>query len=181
MLEHFDAERFWPAHPLDEDIRDGHNSFYFGAIGMMWGIAHLGQLGATSARFDFRPCLPRLMDANQFELPTYGDCAAHGSLPFGDLGAALLVMRLNPIRAIADLIYVWADANTSLPVRELLWGMLGSRIACVHMAAMTAQSRWRALFATQATRLLNDLQETDDGPFMCGCPMRWKVRRWFPH
>jgi hypothetical protein len=27
-LEHFDAERFWPAHPLDEAIRDGHTSLY---------------------------------------------------------------------------------------------------------------------------------------------------------
>ena len=34
-LEHFDAERFWPAHPLDEGIRDGHTSFYFGATGMV--------------------------------------------------------------------------------------------------------------------------------------------------
>jgi hypothetical protein len=34
-LEHFDAERFWPAHPLDEGIRDGHTSFYFGATGVI--------------------------------------------------------------------------------------------------------------------------------------------------
>src|SRR5262249_26973384 len=78
--------------------------------------------------------------------------------------AALLVMRLEPAPAMADLIYARADANTALPVRELMWGTPGSMIACVHMAAMTAEPRWRALFAVQAARLLADLQETDDGP-----------------
>jgi hypothetical protein len=163
-LEHFDAERFWPAHPLDEGIRDGHTSFYFGATGMMWGIDHLGRVGATNARFDFRPVLPRLMEANRTELPGYKDYAAHGSLLFGDLGTALLVMRLSPSPAIANLIYARADANTTLPVRELMWGMPGSMIACVHMAAMTAEPQWRSLFTIQAARLLDDLEETDDGP-----------------
>jgi hypothetical protein len=163
-LEHFDAERFWPAHPLDEGIGDGHTSFYFGATGMMWGIDYLGRVGATKARSDFRPFLPRLMEANRAELPAYKNYAAHGSLLFGDLGTALLVMRLDPTPAIADLIYARADANTTLPVRELMWGMPGSMIACVHMAAMTEEPRWRALFATQAARLLDDLEGTDDGP-----------------
>ncbi len=163
-LELFDAERFWPAHPLEEGIRDGHTSFYFGATGLIWGIDYLGRVGATKARFDFRPVLPRLMEANRAELPKYKDYAAHGSLLFGDLGTALLVMRLDPTPAIADLIYTRADANTTLPVRELMWGTAGSMIACCHMAGMTAEPRWRALFAIQAVRLIRDLEETDDGP-----------------
>jgi hypothetical protein len=166
-LEHFDAERFWPAHPLDEAIRDGHTSLYFGATGMIWGIDYLGRVGAAKARFDFRPVLPRLMEANRAELPGYKWCrdyAAHGSLLLGDLGTALLVMRLSPSPAIANLIYARADANTTLPVRELMWGMPGSMIACVQMAAMTAEPRWGSLFAIQAARLLEDLEETDDGP-----------------
>jgi hypothetical protein len=28
-------ERFWPAHPLDEGIRDGNTSFYIGATGVI--------------------------------------------------------------------------------------------------------------------------------------------------
>jgi len=163
-IEHFDAERFWPAHPLDEGTSDGHASLYFGATGMMWGIDYLARVGAIDARFDFRPVLARLMEANRAELPRYGDYAAHGSLLFGDLGTALLVMRLDPAPAIADLIHARADANTTLPVRELMWGLPGSMIACLHMAAMTAQPRWRALFAIQAARLLDDLEETDNGP-----------------
>ena len=158
-----DAERFWPAHPLDEGIRDGHTSFYFGATGMVWGIDYLGQVGATKARFDFRPFLPRLLEASQAEFAKW-KYAAHGSLLLGDIGAALVVMRLDPDSAIADLVYARADANTTLPVRELMWGIPGSMIACCHMEAMTAEPRWRALFTVQAARLLGDLEETDDGP-----------------
>jgi hypothetical protein len=134
------------------------------ATGVIWGIDYLGRVGATKARFDFRPVLPRLVEANRAELSKYQDYAAHGSLLFGDLGTALLVMRLDPTSTIADVIYTRADANTTLPVRELMWGMPGSMIACCHMAGMTAQPRWRALFAIQTARLLGDLEETDDGP-----------------
>jgi hypothetical protein len=162
-LAHFDAERFWPAHPLDDGVSDGHTSLYYGATGVIWGIDYLGRMGVTKTRFDFRPILPRLLAANQAEFASY-DYAAHGSLLFGDLGAALVVMRVAPTPAIADLVYARADANTSLPVRELMWGTAGSMLACVHMAAMTTESRWRTLFATQAARLLAGLEETDNGP-----------------
>ena len=162
-LEHFDAERFWPAHPLDETIRDGHTSLYFGATGVVWGIDYLGRVGAIKTWFDFRPVLAGLLEASQAEFAKW-KYAAHGSLLLGDIAAALVVMRLDPASAIADLIYRRADANTTLPVRELMWGIPGSMIACCHMAAMTAEPRWRALFATQAERLLEDLEESDDGP-----------------
>jgi lanthionine synthetase-like protein len=108
--------------------------------------------------------LLRLLEASRAELPACGDYAAHGSLLFGDLGTALLVMRLDPSAAIADLVHARAEANTTLPVRELMWGMPGSMIACLHMAAMTGEARWRELFSRQAGRLLADLEQTDDGP-----------------
>jgi hypothetical protein len=163
-LEHFDCERLWPAHPLDERVADGHTSFYFGATGMIWAIDYLSRVGASKERFDFRPFLPRLMDVNRAEQPRYQDYAAHGSLLLGDLGTALMVMRLDPDPAIADLVYARANANTSLPVRELMWGTPGSMIACTHMAEMTTEQRWRDLFTIQAARLLRELEETDDGP-----------------
>ena len=162
-LEHFDSERFWPAHPLDEGIHDGHTSLYFGAAGVVWGIDYLGRVGAIKACFDFRPVLQRLLEASQAEFAKW-QYAAHGSLLLGDIAAALVAMRLDPTSAIADLIYTRADANTTLPVRELMWGIPGSMIVCCHMAAMTAEPRWRTLFTIQAARLLGDLQETDNGP-----------------
>jgi hypothetical protein len=175
-LAHFDRDRFWPVHPLDEGIQDGHTSLYFGAIGMIWGLEYLSGIGATQARFDFRPTLPKLLAANQAEFERE-DYAGHGSLLFGDLGAALLVMRLAPTPAIADLIHARAAANTELPIRELMWGMPGSMLACVHMASMSSEPRWRALYAVQAARLLDALEETADGPLwtqdLYGRRLRW--------
>jgi Lanthionine synthetase C-like protein len=162
-LVHFDAERFWPAHPLDEGVPDGHTSIYCGATGMIWALEYLARLAATAARFDFRQSLPRLIEANKAEFQS-GYYSEHGSFLFGDLGTALLAMRLTPSPAIADMVQVRADANTSLPIRELMWGLPGSMLACIHMAEMTRESRWRVLFAAQAARLFNELEETANGP-----------------
>lgn len=94
-LEYFDCERFWPAHPLDGDFF-GHKGFYYGATGTIWAIDCLSRVG-TNERLDFRPFLTRLMDASSAEQPEFQDYAAHGSLLVGDLGTALMVIRLDPI------------------------------------------------------------------------------------
>jgi hypothetical protein len=128
-LARFDGERFWPAHPLD-GINDGHSSIYFGAAGVIWSLDYLGREGATKARFDFRPFLSRLLENTRAEMSTY-EYSDNGSLLFGDLGTALLIMRLAPEPAIADIVYERANANTDtqLPVRELMWGLPGSMLA----------------------------------------------------
>ena len=163
-LAHFDRERFWPAHPADEGIEDGNASFYFGAAGAIWTLDYLRRQGATQAAYDFGPSLPRLLEATRAEMSRYGDYAKHGSLLFGDMGAALLVMRLAPSAEIAGIIEERARANTQLPIRELMWGMPGSMLACIFMAEMTGEPRWRAIFSEQTERLLGDLIEADDGP-----------------
>jgi hypothetical protein len=163
-LAHFDADRFWPAHPQD-DVADGHTSFYLGATGMIWALDYLSRRGATTKRFDFRPVVPRLIEANRIEFTpeNYQEYAAHGSLLFGDLGTGLAAMRLAPSASIADRVHVRAGGNTTLPIRELMWGMPGSMLACVHMASLTAEPRWRALFSKQAERLVSDWAETREG------------------
>jgi hypothetical protein len=161
-LAQFDGERFWPAHPLEDGLKDGHSSIYFGAAGVMWALDYLSREGATNARFDFRPSLSRLLESTRAEMETYEP--ENGSLLLGDLGTALLIMRLAPQPAIADIVYARTSANTQLPVRELMWGLPGSMLACISMAEMTGETRWRTVFEAQAARLLADLQETDDGP-----------------
>jgi hypothetical protein len=162
-LARFDEERFWPAHPLDDGIEDSHSSIYFGAAGVIWALDYLRREGATEARFDFRPTLSRLLANTRAEMMAY-EYSDHGSLLLGDMGTALLIMRLAPEPAIADIVYARATANTQLPVRELMWGLPGSMLACLSMAEMTGETRWRTVFEAQAERLLADLQETDDGP-----------------
>ena len=60
------TERFWPAHPLDDGIGDGHTSFYFGAAGMIWRIDYLARVGATRSSLEgagFEPSVPVTLDA----------------------------------------------------------------------------------------------------------------------
>ena len=162
-LASLDPVHFWPAHPKDDGLPDGTASFYFGATGMIWALDYLRQVGAISVPFDFDPVLPRLIENSRAEFAKR-NYSAHGSLLFGDLGSLLLMMRLRPDAVVADQIYDRAEANISLPIRELMWGMPGSMLACLHMHDMTREARWHPLFNAQATRLLSELEDTELGP-----------------
>lgn len=178
-IAHFDPDTFWPGHPGDDGVGDGNPSFYFGAAGVIWALDYLYSVGATTVAKDFRPVLPRLMERtiSSFERDSPAGYAKHGSLLFGDMGAALLAMRLAPSREMADLAYARAEANSELPIRELMWGMPGSMLAAIHMDDMTEEPRWRSLFEAQAARLLAEIEETPQGPLwtqdLYGTHDRW--------
>lgn len=87
-LEAFDADRFWPAHPRDDGLKDGNSSIYLGAAGVIWALDRLRRVGAIERDFDFPPQLPQLLAKTQAEMTTYGDYAVNGSLLFGDMGTA---------------------------------------------------------------------------------------------
>src|SRR5262249_51734673 len=108
--------------------------------------------------------LARLLAAARQSRAALGEYGRHGSLHFGDFPALLVAMRLAPDAAIADAIHQRASDNNALPVRELMWGLPGSMLGCVFMHGMTGEARWRSLFATQAVRLLQELEDTDLGP-----------------
>jgi lanthionine synthetase-like protein len=184
-LERFSPERFWPAHPMDDGCADGNSSIYFGAAGVIWGLEYLTRAVAPDAGADFRPVSRWLLKKTWEEMEHFGDYAQTGSLLFGDLGTALLLMRLTPEQVIADHVYARASANLQLPVRELMWGLPGSMLACLSMDQIVRTAdkdkkndenkdqfgdlgrpdpRWRALFEAQAERLLAELQDTAAGP-----------------
>jgi hypothetical protein len=162
-IARFDPQRFWPAHPQDDRLPDGNASLYIGAAGAVWALDYLARVGAANARYDFRPVLPGLLEAVRDQFPAY-NYGVHGSLHFGDMGAALVAMRLDPAPAHADLVYQRAEAHAGQPIRELMWGLPGAMLACVAMAEMTGEARWQQLYAAQAARLLADLAETPKGP-----------------
>jgi hypothetical protein len=182
-LERFSPERFWPAHPMDEGCGDGNSNIYFGAAGVIWGLEYLTRAVAPDAGADFRPVARWLLKKTWEEMEAFGDYKETGSLLFGDLGTALLIMRLTPEQVIADHVYARAVANLELPVRELMWGLPGSMLACLSMDQISREKpkdkekgkdsqpqqqppdpRWRALFEAQAERLLAELQDTSAGP-----------------
>jgi hypothetical protein len=178
-ISNFHPDTFWPAHPSDGGVEDGNPSFYYGAAGVIWALDYLHRIGASPVGEDFCPVLPKLRERTRacFENNSPADYAKHGSLFFGDMAAALLTMRLAPTSALADFVYTRAEANTGLPIRELMWGMPGSMVAAIHMAEMTREPRWRGLFESQAVRLLADLEETPQGPLwtqdLYGTKDRW--------
>jgi len=165
-IAHFDPDTFWPGHPSGEREEDGDPSFYKGAAGVIWALDYLHRIGAVSVVKDFRPAMPKLMERTiaDFKISFPTDYEKHGSLMRGDMGAALLAMRLAPTSSLADLVYARAEANNELPIRELMWGMPGSMLAAIHMAGMTRETRWRTLFEVQAARLLVELEDTPQGP-----------------
>jgi hypothetical protein len=106
-IAHFDPGTFWPAHPGDDGVADGNPSFYWGAAGVIWALDYLHRIGAVSVTEDFRPVLPRLLERTvaAFESLSPTDYAKHGSFLFGDMGAALVAMRVAPTPVLADLVH----------------------------------------------------------------------------
>jgi hypothetical protein len=131
---------------------------------MIWALEYLRRAGASKTSFDFRPHLTTLLEKTKAEMRSYGSYSATGSLLLGDMGTALVIMRLAPSSAIVDIIAERANSNTELPIRELMWGMAGSMMACLAMHEITGEERWRRIFETQAERLLGDLEDKADGP-----------------
>ena len=158
-----DPAALWPAHPMDDQLPSGLGCVYFGAAGVVWALHHLNRIGAPVDAHDFSPVLATALVRNAPWFASTG-YPGHASLLMGELGIQLVAMRVAPDPGLADEVYVLAAANTDLPVVELMWGLPGSMLACVHMDAMTGDARFKALFQVQATRLLAGLETTDSGP-----------------
>jgi hypothetical protein len=159
-----DERHFWPAHPQDDGAENGDPSLYMGAAGVIWTLDHLTRMRATRQRQGLEALRHPLVDAAHKQRAALGDYGLHGSLHFGDFPALLVAMRLLPDAATADAIHARASDNNNLPVRELMWGLPGSMLACIFMDELTGEARWRALFVKQAARLLAELEDTDLGP-----------------
>jgi hypothetical protein len=164
-IAQFHPDTFWPAHPSDDGVGDGDPSFYKGAAGVIWALDYLHRKGATTAYQDFRSVLANLIERTVIDhaASSPADYEKHGSLLRGDMGAALLAVRLAPDSGFSDLVHTRAEANNALPIRELMWGMPGSMLAAIHMAEITGEPRWRQLFEVQAVRLLAEVEDTPQG------------------
>ncbi len=148
---------------MDDQLPDGLGCVYFGAAGVVWALHHLSRSGAPVDAHDLSPVLAKALVRNAPWFASTG-YPGHGSLLMGELGIQLVAMRVAPDPGLADQVYTLAAANNDLPVVELMWGLPGSMLACVHMNAMTGDARFKTLFHVQATRLLAGLEMTDNGP-----------------
>jgi hypothetical protein len=141
-LTAYDAERLWPAHPLDDGVRDGSTTLYFGAAGVFWALRTLGH----DLAFD----LSQLAERNAREYASFRSYPEHASLLMGDVGVLLLAGDSAQLRKrIAN--------NLGLPPKELLWGMPGTMLAACFIGE-------RSLFLQQAGQLLSAFVDTPRGP-----------------
>lgn len=154
-------ESLWPAHPLDDNVPDGLGCVYFGAAGIIWALDALRRRGFIGPAPDFAPFLAAAAERNAAWYAG-GPYPNHGSLLMGDLGILLVKMRVAPAPDLPGRIFAAAARNNDLPVLELMWGLPGSMLACVHMAGLTGEARFAGLFRAQAARLLSELET--DGP-----------------
>ena len=149
----FDADRLWPAHPLDYDVsRDELKTVYLGAAGMAWALEHLTLTGLHEPARDWPGVAGRLA-AGAETLPP--------SLLVGCTGILLAAWLLdNPSPAIADLLAEAVAANVGNETNELLWGSPGTMFAAAAMLERTGEERFAALWRKSAAQLL-DMRDPD--------------------
>ena len=148
---------------MDNGAADEATCLYLGAAGCVWALDYLGRVGFVTEERDFAPVLATALNRNARwykETPYSG----HASLLMGELGIRLVSMRVSPSARLADEILKLAARNSNLPIVELMWGLPGSMLACIHMDAMIGDPRFQALFQTQADRLLAELEIVEEGP-----------------
>jgi lanthionine synthetase-like protein len=166
----------WPSHPMDDGLRDGNGSLYFGGAGVVWTLDYLRRVHAITEDPDLELLVSAARERNAPWFATTQYCR-HASLLMGELGILLVQMRIAPDQGLADEIYALLAANSELPIVELMWGLPGCMLACIHMQSMTGDPRFIELFRLQAGRLLADLEPDDGGPIwtqdLYGRRQRW--------
>lgn len=165
---HFDPEKFWPAHPADDFVRDGSTQLYFGAAGNVWALDSLARDGAADVPVNFATPLSDLLMRNRAEMAMIVQAARfdadQASFLMGDVPILILQMKMTPATQLAEELHARVSANLSLPVLELMWGVPGTMLACTFAHRITGEDRWRTLFQEQAQELLSDIAETEQGP-----------------
>lgn len=171
-----DPTTLWPSHPMDDGVPDGHGSLYFGAAGIIWALDYLRRTHVITDANDLAPLVRKALERNApwFATTAY---ARHASLLMGELGILLVQMRIAPDQGLTDEIFALLASNSELPIVELMWGLPGCMLACIHMQTMTNEHRFIELFQLQAARLLDDLETDDTSPIwtqdLYGRRQRW--------
>jgi hypothetical protein len=156
----FSPEHYWPPHPKDSDAdRRALTPLYFGAIGVIWALHYLRDLGAASLARPYGHFLAPLAAANQRwlrseDLPP----AANNSYLMGDTPHLLMAYTQDTQNAAlrADLERLIAD-NLHHPSRELMWGAPGTMLAALFLHERTGDERWAHWFRVSARKLWSQL------------------------
>jgi hypothetical protein len=174
ILQHsvdcFEAQGLWPRHPLDGD-EPTRTGYYFGAGGVFWGVSLLVREGwIDEPEGWFGTELAALVERNVLERADY-DLDSSRSYLFGDIPLLMLRYLHQRDKALSDHVFSRLDDALEGPVHELMWGIPGCMLACLHMHAATAEERWVHLYQRQAKRLMAEGQQVP------GVGYHWRSER----
>lgn len=147
-----DAERRWPAHPLDDEVTpDELLTVYLGGAGMVWALDGLARAGVHAPERDWAAVATDIA-ARAAPLPP--------SLLVGRAGILLVAWLLRPSPETADLLALEIAANVGNETNELLWGSPGTMLAAAAMIERGGEERFAELWHRSAAQLL-DVRDPD--------------------
>ena len=147
-----DAERRWPAHPLDGAVApDELLTVYLGGAGMVWALDRLAQAGVHAPQRDWAGVAADIA-SRAAPLPP--------SLLVGRAGILLVAWLLQPSAETADLLALEIAANVGNETNELLWGSPGTMLAAAAMIERGGEERFAELWRRSAAQLL-DVRDPD--------------------
>ncbi len=162
--ERFSPDRYWPAHPKDSDgdSTEPLTPLYFGAIGMVWALQHLRDLGAVSLSRDYLPLLEGLQAANRRWMGSDYQ-ASRSAYLMGDTPGLMMAYGADPRSSqVGDQLHSLIVDNVDHPSRELMWGAPGTMLAALFLYERTRDERWAQAFRASANRLWSQLQWSDE-------------------
>jgi hypothetical protein len=160
----FRADHYWPPHPKDtqDDSAEPLTPLYFGALGTIWALCHLRDLGAASLVRDYAPYLHALQTANRRWLGNQYD-AAKGAYLMGDTPGLMMAYAADTRDThIRDQLETLIAGNIDHPSRELMWGAPGTMLAALFLYERTRDERWAHWFRMSASQLWSQLQWSDE-------------------
>ena len=151
--ESFQAQDFWPSHPLDEveQRATGQKTVYLGAAGVVWALSYLRAERAVDIPMDPAELIDRAYKA-YLDDPDTGEVVP--SYFLGEVGILLIHWRLTKSGRSADALAAAIEANRANPTNEALWGAPGTMVGALHMLRWTGDQRWADLFRSDADDLM---------------------------
>ena len=157
----FSAEKFWPMHPKDADLRETKPAYtlYFGACGVIWALRYLQAVGAIDRTRDYAPHLDTVLERNRAWLGSFGK--EYASYLMGETSILLLKQWFEPDASTGARLEQLIAGNLNHPARELMWGSPGTLLAALFLHEWTGETRWADLYRATTRKLWSQLLWSD--------------------
>jgi len=165
--QRFSPARYWPPHQRDTEgaASEPFTPLYMGALGVIWALHHLRDLGAARLAGDYSRYLERLQADNRHWLAQQYE-ASKGAYLMGDTPFLLMRHAADPTNArLSNELERLIAENIDHPTRELMWGAPGTMLAALFLYQRTGEDRWAEQFRLTARKLWSQLLWSEE--FAC--------------